>query len=174
MRRMILGLMAMMFCVAAIAADADKPGDKPTPTPTRVSIFSTSTDWSAVTGLPWAQYEGNFSPDKKLIGPQGLVLFFLDSFPCYGEADSVRVWISPRGQVDGRLRLVCVHAPKRFILHGATPRKMPSRQPPRAFWNVRLRATGNLRSIWPNAYVAKIGMILNNVRNTRTDFHGKR
>ena len=70
MRRMILGLMAMMFCVAAIAADADKPGDKPTPTPTRVSIFSTSTDWSAVTGLPWAQYEGNFSPDKKLIGPQ--------------------------------------------------------------------------------------------------------
>lgn len=112
MRRVILGLMAMMFCVAAIAADADKPGDKPTPTPTRVSIFSTSTDWSAVTGLPWAQYEGNFSPDKKLIGPQGLVLFFLDSFPCYGEADSVRVWISPRGQVDGRLRLVCVHAPK--------------------------------------------------------------
>ena len=50
MRRMILGLMAMMFCGAAIAADADKPGDKPTPTPTRVSIFSTSTDWSAVTG----------------------------------------------------------------------------------------------------------------------------
>ena len=41
----------------------------------------------------------------------GLVLYYLDSFPCYGEADSVRVWVSPNGKMSGHLRLVCVHKP---------------------------------------------------------------
>ncbi len=107
MRHLFLSLMGLFICAGAMAADA------PAPAP-RISLFSTSTDWAAVTGLPWGQYEGNFGPDKKLIGTRGLILFYLDGFPCYGEADSVRIWISPRGHVDGRLRLVCVHAPTKI------------------------------------------------------------
>lgn len=96
---MILGL--FVFAMAH-AADAPAP---------RVSLFSTSTDWAAVTGLSLGQYAGKVISDKKMVGPKGLILYYLDGFPCYGEADSVRLWISPRGDVDGKLRLVCVHAP---------------------------------------------------------------
>ena len=49
--------------------------------------------------------------DKSFI-KEGLVLYYLDAFPCYGEADSVRVWLSPNGKMSGHLRLVCVHAPE--------------------------------------------------------------
>ncbi|MCR4917788.1 MAG: hypothetical protein K5912_02465 [Alphaproteobacteria bacterium] len=77
----------------------------------RVSIFSTTTDWAALTGLPWRQFSGRFTwsgADVK----QGMVLYYLDAFPCYGEADSVRIWLGPNKSSEGKLRLVCVHAPK--------------------------------------------------------------
>ncbi len=109
--------MAGFMLMAGVANAADAP--KPAP---RVSLFSTSTDWSAVTNLPLGQYTGKFITDKKLVGRQGLVLYYLDGFPCYGEADSVRVWISPQGKQDGKLRLVCVHAPTsvKFAWRNAT------------------------------------------------------
>ena len=81
------------------------------PTP-RVSIFSTSTDWQAITGLLLNEYRGNFKPDSKLIGNKGLVLYYLDGFPCYGLGDGVRIWVGPNNKHDGDLRIACVYAPE--------------------------------------------------------------
>ena len=78
----------------------------------RVSVFSTTVDWAAVTGLTLNQYTGTVEGvDKKLV-KDGLVLYYLDSFPCYGEADSVRVWLSPKGKMSGHLRIVCLYKPE--------------------------------------------------------------
>ena len=106
----------LLWGATAIAADA------PAPVVRRVSLFSTSTEWAAVTGLGWNQYTGKIISDKKLVGAKGLTLYYLDGFPCYGEADSVRLWVSPSGKVDGKLRLVCVHAPTtiKFAWRNAT------------------------------------------------------
>lgn len=115
MRRILIMAGFMLMAGVANAADAPKPAP-------RISLFSTSTDWSAVTNLPLGQYTGKFITDKKLVGRSGLVLYYLDGFPCYGEADSVRVWISPQGKQDGKLRLVCAHAPTsvKFAWRNAT------------------------------------------------------
>ena len=81
------------------------PPIPPMPVP-RVSVFSTTVDWEAVTGLSLRQYTGTVrGVDKKFV-KEGLVLYYLDSFPCYGEADSVRVWLSPNGKMSGNLRIV--------------------------------------------------------------------
>ncbi|MBQ6110312.1 MAG: hypothetical protein IJL05_02945 [Alphaproteobacteria bacterium] len=99
-------LMSLCASVAIARTTTDTP-----PVP-RVSVFSTTVDWAAVTGLPWRQYTGKISGTDKSFVKQGLVLYYLDSFPCYGEADSVRVWLSPNGKMSGNLRLVCVHKPE--------------------------------------------------------------
>jgi len=107
-------LIALLFCVPMIAGATDTPSTPPTPptppTP-RISIFSTTTDWAALTGLPLRQFIGKFSWTNSDVS-RGLVMYYLDAFPCYGEADSVRVWLGPNKQSTGTLRLVCVHAPK--------------------------------------------------------------
>ena len=77
----------------------------------RVSLFSTTVDWAAVTGLTLHQYTGKVTGVDKSLVKNGLVLYYLDSFPCYGEADSVRVWLSPDGKMSGNLRIVCIHKP---------------------------------------------------------------
>lgn len=77
---------------------------------TRVSVFSTTTDWTAVTGLPARQYSVDFIWENADID-KGLLLYYLDGFPCYGIADSVRVWLGKNKKTDGKLRLVCVHKP---------------------------------------------------------------
>jgi hypothetical protein len=61
--------------------------------------------------LPLRQFVGNFDWDNSDV-KQGLVLYYLDAFPCYGEADSVRIWLGPNSKSEGKLRLVCVHSPK--------------------------------------------------------------
>ena len=43
---------------------------------------------------------------------QGLVLYYLDAFPCYGEASNVRVWLSPNGKPNHDLRIVCIYKPE--------------------------------------------------------------
>ena len=101
-------LPAIITAILSLSAFADTPV---LPGP-RVSLFSTTVDWAAVTGRPWQQYSGQISGGNKSLLKNGLVLYYLDSFPCYGEADSVRVWISPRGEMNGYLRLVCVATPK--------------------------------------------------------------
>ena len=105
-KSVFLSVIFAMLCVAAYAADKEPPVVR------RYSIFSTSTDWEAVTGLSLAEYRGTFtSPDKKLIGSKGLVLYYLDGFPCYGLGSWVRAWISPNGKADEHLRIVCVYPP---------------------------------------------------------------
>lgn len=100
--RFLLSFMLGLICVNAFADS----------TPPRVSIFSTTVDWSAVTGLGLRQFSGEIKGRDKNFVKNGLVLYYLDSFPCYGEADSVRVWLSPNGKMSGHLRLVCVHKPE--------------------------------------------------------------
>ncbi|MBQ7409530.1 MAG: hypothetical protein IJV03_03125 [Alphaproteobacteria bacterium] len=100
--RFLLSFMLGLICVNAFADT----------TPPRVSIFSTTVDWSAVTGLGLHQFSGEIKGRDKNFVKNGLVLYYLDSFPCYGEADSVRVWLSPNGKMSGHLRLVCVHKPE--------------------------------------------------------------
>ena len=101
-------LSAIIMVFLSVSAFADTPV---LPGP-RVSLFSTTVDWAAATGRPWQQYSGQISGGKKSLLKNGLVLYYLDAFPCYGEADSVRVWISPKGEMVGYLRLVCVATPK--------------------------------------------------------------
>lgn len=102
---------AIILSLACVSAFADNVPPAPLPAP-RVSLFSTTVDWAAVTGLNLHQYTGKFSGTNKSLIKNGLVLYYLDSFPCYGEADSVRVWISSNGKMSGHLRIVCVAAPK--------------------------------------------------------------
>lgn len=105
MKRIIFGI---VFCLMPfIASGADTPPELPGP---RVSIFSTTTDWAALTGLPLRQFTGDFKWSNADVG-RGMVMYYLDAFPCYGEADSVRIWLGPNRQHEGKLRLVCVHAP---------------------------------------------------------------
>lgn len=105
MRKVIFAFAMMLCAFSALAADNPAPAPAP-----RISIFSTTTDWSALTGLPLRQFRGDFKWSNSDVG-RGMVLYYLDAFPCYGEADSVRIWLGPRGQSEGILRLVCVHAP---------------------------------------------------------------
>ena len=105
--KILPAIIASVLLFPGFAATA--PAPQPTP---RVSLFSTSVDWAAVTGRPWQQYKGEISGRNRKLIKQGLVLYYLDAFPCYGEADSVRVWISPDGEMYGHLRLVCITAPK--------------------------------------------------------------
>ncbi len=106
----IIALVAILMPICAMAADTTPP---PPPMQPRVSIFSTTTDWAALTGLPLRQFVGDFSWSNSDV-MRGMVLYYLDAFPCYGEADSVRIWLGPNKQSDGKLRLVCVHAPEKI------------------------------------------------------------
>lgn len=103
MKKIISAIFAIFLSAQCIAGDA--------PVVKRVSIFSTSTDWQAVTGLDLNQYTATFRPDSRLIGRQGLILYYLDAFPCYGLAYGVRVWLGPNGKNDGALQIACVAAP---------------------------------------------------------------
>ena len=105
----IIALVAILMPIWAMAADTTPPP----PMQPRVSIFSTTTDWAAITGLPLRQFVGDFSWSNSDV-MRGMVLYYLDAFPCYGEADSVRIWLGPNKQSDGKLRLVCVHAPEKI------------------------------------------------------------
>lgn len=121
MRKLFMAfLMSAMVAIAPHGAPA--ADDKDPPVIRRVSIFSTSTDWEALTGLQLAEYRGTFIPDAKLIGPKGVVLYYLDGFPCYGLGEGVRIWMGPGNKKSGELRIACVHAPTeiKFTWRNAT------------------------------------------------------
>ncbi len=107
MKRMAMFFVFMMSIIPAFAENA--PDKEPLPAP-RVSIFSTSTDWEGLTGLQLEQYSGQFVGDSKLIG-KGLVLYYLDGFPCYGLGYGVRVWLGPGNKHDGDLHIACLYPP---------------------------------------------------------------
>ena len=101
--------MKKIICALLIALATQFSYADETPQP-RISIFSTSTDWEAVTGLTLSEYRGTFIPDSKLV-KKGLVLYYLDGFPCYGLGAGVRVWVGPNGQNHEHLHIACVAAP---------------------------------------------------------------
>ena len=110
--RFLSTLFLSLICCSVFADTQPVLPPAPGPAPVhRVSVFSTTVDWAAVTGLPLNQYTGKIEGKNKSLVKEGLVLYYLDSFPCYGEADSVRVWVSPNGKMRGHLRIVCVHKP---------------------------------------------------------------
>lgn len=98
----------ILLVLIAILMGTPGRADDPAPQP-RISIFSTSTDWQAVTGLNLAEYRGTVIPDSRLV-KRGLVLYYLDGFPCYGLGEGVRVWVGPNG-ANHHLRIACVAAP---------------------------------------------------------------
>ena len=102
-----LAFVFSVFFVSVAMADTTVPA----PIGPRVSIFSTTVDWAAVSGIPLKQFVGTVKGRDKSLVKQGLVLYYLDAFPCYGEADSVRVWLSQNGKMSGHLRLVCLYKP---------------------------------------------------------------
>lgn len=105
MNRFMIALFGLFFCVTALA-------DTSSSDTSRYSIFSTSTDWQGVTGLQYNEYNVKFRRDRELIGNRGLILYYLDGFPCYGLGFGVRVWLGPNGQSDGdTVSLACVYPP---------------------------------------------------------------
>ncbi|MBP5485277.1 MAG: hypothetical protein J6Y07_01035 [Alphaproteobacteria bacterium] len=110
-KKFLLCIFSLVLSSQAPATDhPQNPPVSPAPIAPRISIFSTTTDWAALTGLPLKQYVGKFTWKNSDV-ERGIVLYYLDAFPCYGEADSVRIWLGPNKQSSGILRLVCVHAP---------------------------------------------------------------
>lgn len=81
----------------------------------RPSIFSTSTDWEAVTGLRLSEYRIRFGRDKTQ-GNIGMELYFLDGFPCYAQSENVRAWVSPTlgyaVDSDAFIRVTCLVIPE--------------------------------------------------------------
>ena len=75
-----------------------------------------------MTGLPLRQYTGKIKGGDRDFVKQGLVLYYLNAFPCYGEASNVYVWLSPKGKASNYLRLVCVYKPEKvsFAWRNAT------------------------------------------------------
>ncbi len=115
MKKIVSMLSVILLTASAMAASA------PTATP-RVSIFSTSTDWAALTDLSLNQYGVKILPDKKIVGKQGLVLYYLDGFPCYGLSYAVHTWMGPKNNRDGDIQLACVYPPRevKFAWRNAT------------------------------------------------------
>ncbi|MDR1337964.1 MAG: hypothetical protein LBJ73_02960 [Rickettsiales bacterium] len=98
-----------VICIGGANA-ADAPLVDPNPIP-RVSVFSTSTDWEAISGLRLGQYRVKFSGKSKLVR-NGLELYFLDGFPCYGQTDRTNIWVSPAGKTERDAMIVCLYVPK--------------------------------------------------------------
>ena len=110
----IISIICCLICVNAFAAGC---------------IFSTTVDWEGVTGFSLHQYTGKIGGTDRDFVKQGLVLYYLDSFPCYGEASNVRVWLSPNGKPDQDLRLVCIYKPEKisFAWRNATADAMDAK-----------------------------------------------
>ncbi len=105
-------VMVLLCMSGSWAATGNRPGYRETPAPQpRISIFSTSTDWEGLTGLSYHEYRGKFITSSSLVG-KGLVLYYLDGFPCYGLGEGVRVWLGPNDKHEGELRIACIYPPK--------------------------------------------------------------
>lgn len=87
----------------------------PKPVVARPSIFSTSSDWEAVTGLRLGQYSVNFIHNSKIIG-NGMELYYMDGFPCYGQPSRVQIWLGPNGKSDRDMLITCLFPPETINL----------------------------------------------------------
>lgn len=82
----------------------------PNPIP-RVNMFSTTTDWEAVTGLRLSQHQIEFTTDRRIVGRDGMQIYILDGFPCYGQPDKTEMWIGQNGDTRNGIRIVCLYRP---------------------------------------------------------------
>jgi hypothetical protein len=111
-KNLLFALCSLLFCVQSAQA-----ADPITPVVVRPSIFSTSIDWEAVTGLRLSEYKIRFGRDGTVTNV-GIELYFLDAFPCYGQTESGRIWVSPSrnfGWDDSSTalgRITCLVVPK--------------------------------------------------------------
>ena len=73
MKKLLFVIFTIGLSSGAMATDHPQT---PTPPPVaqRISIFSTTTDWAALTGLPLRQYTGNFTWKNADVG-RGMVLY---------------------------------------------------------------------------------------------------
>lgn len=105
MKKIFLTILFSIICMSAYAAIS------------AVSIFSTSTDWERVTGLRYSQFDVSFVRDKSL-GSKGMEIYFLDGFPCIGQAETARAWISPSNfsskDKKANMSISCVQRPKQI------------------------------------------------------------
>jgi hypothetical protein len=110
-------LVCLAFYAAASLAvwSADSAAPSTGPAIIRSSVFSTSTDWEALTGMRLAEYRVLFSRGKA-DGAVGTELYFLDGFPCYGQTSNVRAWVAPSSghsaDRDASMRITCIAPPK--------------------------------------------------------------
>ena len=87
------------------------------PAQSQPSIFSTSTDWESITGLRLNEFQVVFGRDRTVTNI-GLELYFLDGFPCYGQTDTARVWVSPAHNFEwdnnrnALMRITCLVVPE--------------------------------------------------------------
>ena len=100
MKKILISLITCHLSLSAFAAP-------------RASVYTTTVDWEAVTGLRLRQYTIQYFRSST-IGNTGWELYFLDQFPCTGQPESARVWISPSKDNKARQQVNCLHAPDVF------------------------------------------------------------
>ncbi|MDR0967373.1 MAG: hypothetical protein LBL75_00880 [Rickettsiales bacterium] len=107
----ILCFVVGIFCITG-SAIADLTAN-PSVKPSYVSVFSTSSDWEAVTGLRFSEYTLEFVRSRAING-RGTEIYFLDEFPCVGQASDVRQWISAKRTKTSAadMRITCLVAPE--------------------------------------------------------------
>ena len=72
MKRILFALCGALLIVRGVYAEDSGSSQPQLPKP-RISIFSTTTDWQALTGMLLNEYRGVFKTDSKTIGNKGLV-----------------------------------------------------------------------------------------------------
>ena len=79
----------------------------------KVYIVPTSINLESVTGLKFSEYEIKFSNKTNSIIKDGLILYFLDSFPCFAQIDKNYV-ILRSNKDENNIRINCLFKPKRL------------------------------------------------------------
>ena len=102
-------ILSALLCLTPFVVNAAE--DSGTPKRVRSAVFSTTSDWEALTGLRFTEYKFKFIPDSKLVN-DGLELYSLDSFPCIGHLDRPRVWIGPNKKTSGEIGTSCLYLPE--------------------------------------------------------------
>jgi len=86
----------------------------------RPTIFSTSTDWEALSGKRQQEYTVRFGSDKTIGDGKGSEIYYLDRFPCYGQAEGSFAWVAPQKNFtwdngsSTRFWIVCLVPPKKI------------------------------------------------------------
>ncbi|MCL2538351.1 MAG: hypothetical protein FWE52_02665 [Alphaproteobacteria bacterium] len=109
-------LFTFYFLLFAVANAATPPPPVCGPI---ASIFSTSSDWEAVTGLRLAPYDIWFGSERRT-SSIGTEIYYLDGFPCYGQTENVRIWVGPTERFfenrDARMSVTCLLPPTQLVL----------------------------------------------------------